>query len=230
MFFSRKTDEDAKKRMANNEETSRRFAEKLAAITEINAMITEAVVTTQAANTELLDKLKKHLKNGSSSFKSLSDKLLAGVIVLDYRGTIMQSNPKAREILRCGNTCIGSHISDLVSEILPIFPSGDYISMIPEFFENLSDIIYSSIGECPLGHKNECIMSCLKEQELPIKADVQQLVQVTSPLLSSKPYMKFTFSVLGNEPVERDDIAYVMVFSISKKTSEGGIPARRATD
>jgi hypothetical protein len=230
MFFSRKTDEDAKKRMANNEETSRRFAEKLAAITEINAMITEAVVTTQAANNKLLDKLKKYPKNGSSSFKSLSDKLLAGVLILDYCGTVLQSNPKAREILHCGNTCIGSHISDLVSEILPIFPSGEYISMIPEFFENLSEIIYSSLGTCPLGHKNDCITACLQKHDLPIKTDLQQLVQVTSPMLSSKPFMKFTFSVLGNEPHELEDIAYVVVFSISKKTSESGIPARRSTD
>lgn len=215
--------------MAKNAETSRRFAEKLAAITEINALISEAVVTTQAANSDLLAKLKSHLKNGQRSFKSLSDKLLAGVLVLDYRGTVLQSNPKAREILHCGNTCIGSHMSDLMLEILPVFPSHEYFKLTEDFFTNLSGVIYNAISSCT-HDKSECIIDCLQKMDLPVKTDEQQLVQVTSPMLSSKPYMKFTFSVLGNEPDDLEDITYVVVFSISKKTSENGSPARRSTD
>ena len=231
MFFSYKEKAKAKAEIdRNNETTKNRFAEKLAAITEINALISEAVVTTQAANCELLDKLKTHMKNGSRTFKSLSDKLFSGVLILDHQGTILQSNPKAREIFHVkGDTCRGLHISELISEILPIFPPHHYFKLTKEFFQILSDAIDETLLSCA-ENRNACIANCLKHtSDLPVMLDEHQLVQVTSPNLATKPYMKFTLSILGNDPEKSDDVTYVLIFGISK--SSGSVtPARRFTD
>lgn len=223
MFFSRKIEET--NRLAKNAETSRRFAEKLAAITHINGMITNAIETTQAANCELLEKLKNHLKHGSRSFKSLSDKLMSGVLILDYKGKVLQSNPKAREILQ-NSKCVGHHITELIQSVHPVFPVGKPFHLDPQFFEELSNEIFESIDTCTV-NKNSCVNQCLQHQDLPFDVDAQQLVQIKSPLLTENPYLKFSFSVLGNEPEELDDITYVVVFI---PTSQTGSRARRSTD
>ena len=220
MFFSRKKQDEAN-RIAKNEETRLRFADKLAAITEINKMITDTVIKTQAANLTLLEKLKRHLKNGTRSFVSLSDKLMVGVLVLDYRGEIIQSNPKAKEILQCKNdNCVGSHIFELISTVQPVSPPGEMLTLSTNFFTELSNCVFNSIKACNLEGKNDCTtgyMRCLSAMPCTIQADTEQMVQVTSPFMTGEQCMKFTFSILSNEPEEIEDIAYVILFRPNKK-------------
>ena len=219
MFFSKWKKEEAE-RIAYNELTKQRFANKLAAIVEINNLITETLVKTQAANTELLLKLKKHLKNSAQSFISMSDKLMVGVFVVNYNGEIIQANPKAQEILECKyNKCVGTHIDELISSVRPITPHSENISLTKQFFENLSGCIFNNACNAESCMLNLCTL----------KQDVEQLVQINSPFLLGERYMKFTFSVIDNKPEELDDIAYVVIFRPSKLASED-TPTRRATD
>lgn len=205
MFLSWNNTTQIKQFIAKNEESSRRFADKLAAITEINNMISDTVEKTQNANRVLLNKLKVHLKNGTKTFVSLSEKLNLGVFILNYKGEIIQSNPKAREILGCNNECSGNHIFNLISSIKPIAPPGKAFVLSPTFFQELSTCVFNSL-ECGA-------TKCLEKLPCSLQNDVEQLVQVND----GDQYMKLTFSVLDNNPDELSDISYVVIFKPSKK-------------
>lgn len=159
----------------------------------------------------------------------LSNLLVINVLILDHQGTVLQSNPKAREIFHVkGDSCNGLHISELISEILPIFPPHHYFKLTKEFFQILSDAIDESLLMCE-HDKNDCVSRCLKDADLPVMFDEHQLVQVTSPRLAIKPYMKFTVSILSTDPEKSDDITYVLIFGIN--TSGGSTThTRRSTD
>ena len=54
---------------------------------------------------------------------------------------------------------------------------------------------------------NEGLHRLLSAMPCTIQADTEQMVQVTSPFMTGEQCMKFTFSILSNEPEEIEDIA-----------------------
>lgn len=227
MFFSRKKKEEAI-RLAKNEETTRRFASVLASITEINNMISETVVKTQAANLELLDKLKRHLKNGSQSFVSISNKLKTGVLILDHKGEVIQSNPKAREILKCNESgCVGNNIYDMIT---PITPQGEPFFISSTFFSDLSKNIFNTMISCDSSTHdcNTCYSKCLSKMGCTIFPNVEQLVKINSPTLKGEQFI--SFSILDNKPDEEEDIAYLILFRPARSKNEPTEFTRRLTD
>lgn len=227
MFLSWNKTKQIKEFIEKNEESSRKFADKLEAITKINNMISDTVAKTQLANSILLKKLKRHLKNGTNTFVSLSEKLHLGVFILNFKGEIVQSNPKAQQFLDCGNDCVGKHIFSLIDSIKPISPQGEIFYLSPSFFLDLSRCVFESIGWA----SNTCSIAgtgCLEKLPCSLQSDVEQLVEITQ--CNKKQHMKLTFSILDNDPDDLSEISYVVIFGPSKKTGEEISFTRRKTD
>jgi len=224
MFFSKQKQEDAARELLN-EKMAHRLKIKLAEITELNEKIIESVTNTQTEGQNLLNKLKYHLKNGSRTFNSLSQKLTSGVLILNYRGEILQSNPKAHQILNCPHEgCHGIHIFDMITSIIPVNPGGQKIVLSPTFFENLSACIYQSMNSCTAMNKDEGIthgyLMCLSKIHCPLPTEQEQLVHIESTKLIDGTFMKITFSILDNEPEVMEDLAYVIILRQSKNRNE----------
>jgi hypothetical protein len=217
-FFKKKAVEQVvdKERLERVASLSQRIKEKLEEIKSTNHVLSETVEHTQAANVKLALKLKKHLKSGNRSFASLSDKLNVGVIIVNHEGCIIQENPRARDFLGCDITCEGLSLFDRILEIQPVEPPGQKLVLAPEFFSRLSECISSTMTKCKLAEDEVC-NHCINALPCSLIPDEEQLVDIKITGSEETHRLKFTFSILNN-PEEKDDIAYVIVFRKGKKT------------
>ena len=205
MFFFRTPAPEIAQAQTKTEKFSEKIKKKLDEISNTNHKMSEVIANTKSANLQLAMKLKSRLKHGDLSFKSFSEKLSAGVMILDYQGKITQMNAKGREILNLTFAeCIGKSVFDLIRDVEPINPPGKTVVFNKQFFNDLSEGVFATAQDPNLTMKPGdllCLMQPNDEQHVKIHSvNVDQMD------------LKFTFSVIENDPDELTDISYVIVF------------------
>lgn len=206
MLFFKKNIQAAVKEPTRAAILTDKIRQKVEEISQINEILSDTVAKTQAANVKLALKLQKQLKSGKRSFISLAEKLKVGVLIINYKGEILQINSKGRELI-CNSEdcdCVGHQLFETITSVKPIDPPGDPFLLNPRFFRDLSTCV---IDNCALGDAGKCIA------DLPcaIHPDEEQLVLISSANVPDQ-YMKVTFSILDNNPEELEDVSYVLVF------------------
>lgn len=204
-FFRTPVTQIVQEAETKTEKFSEKIKKKLDEISKTNRTMSEVIANTQSANLQLALKLKSRLKHGDLSLKSFSEKLSAGVMILDYQGFITQMNAKGREILNLTyNECIDKSVFDLIRDVEPIDPPGKTVVFNKQFFSDLSEGVFAVAQDPSVSMKPSDIL-CLMQPNDEHKVKIHSVNEKQMEL-------KFTFSVIENNPDELTDISYVIVF------------------
>lgn len=185
---------------------------KLREVSQLNDKLTDTINETRALSLSIATKLKDTPKRTKKSFTTISKKLKSGVMILNNRGEVVHLNPAGEAIFKIKEDDV---LEKPFTELLTTFELAhpkEKIELLPDLFYSLSQFIIKEITGSKEAKDKVCF-DCIKSK-FPSFFDLESenLIKVYSPCMGKHQTLKFSLSVLDNEPDEINDITYILIF------------------
>ena len=198
--------------MMNRSEIDSKFKEVCDTDTQLNLLLSE----TKNLSEVVQKKFKTKLRITSNTLKTICHYLKDGIILLDYRGHVIDTNEAFKKNIYGDANIVGHDIEDIMNLLGAENNNGDRFQITSAFFENLSSNIFTNVSNHSIS--KDQVFDYFKKIST-FNTDTKLSIQ---PLTKKHPVrVSMTLTILDNTPESLKDITYIIILNNSRRSTDG---------